>query len=241
MTHHVSWLPVHAHPRLEGDEVHLWRIDLRDEKGDGSDVLTAGEMERARRMTVEVVRRRFVSSRSALRRLLAGYLEQHPHELIFQTGPHGKPALSGATLSFNLSHASDEALLAVTRRSPIGVDVERVSSARMTNDIAARFFSPHEQKQLAECRDGDRLASFFRIWSRKEAVVKALGEGLACPLDSFDVSANAQDARLLAFRRPGIDIAQWTLRDLPAADGYVAALAVMGACGALRFFQHAGS
>lgn len=229
-----TWFAGNQRDDLNGDDVHIWRVacslaaspDISDE-----------EQERAGRFLVEDSRRRFVSARAALRKILARYLRTSARDLFFIAGPHGKPELEGHALSFNVSHAGDYALIAVTRRLAVGIDIERISPSRSSAEIAARFFSPAEQAALAACPESDRTPAFFRIWTRKEAVIKALGDGLACPLASFDVSADRDQARLLSFRREGVDIRAWSLFAIEAAPGYAAALAVMGQPGAVRGFD----
>jgi 4'-phosphopantetheinyl transferase len=191
--------------------------------------LSDEERERANRFTNEPARNRFVAGRASLRIILSQYLYVTPSSLRFSAGAHGKLALADNALSFNLSHAGDYALIAVALAAPIGVDIEKMSASRNLADIAARFFSPAEQAALTRMEEGGRIDLFFRIWSRKEAVIKALGEGLACPLASFDVSAD-DDARLLAFRRVGIDAHAWFMMNIDAAPDYCGALAVIGSC-----------
>lgn len=221
-----------ALPALTGDDVHLRFIDVRSRDAatlaDALSHLDDEERAHAERLALAEVRARFVLVRSALRRILGRYLERAPHALDFVTGPHGKRALADAALSFNLSHAGDYALIAITKRWPLGVDIERISSARAWTDIAERFYSEHEQAQLTVLPEAEREGAFFRVWSRKEAVVKALGEGLTCPFSTFDVSADADDARLLAFRRDDVKVEDWTLMAVGAPPGYTAALAVIG-------------
>lgn len=120
-------------------------------------------------------------------------------------------------------------MLAFTRRREIGIDVEQVRRDFDVEAIANRFFSAHEQAQLAELPTENRFEGFFRCWTRKEAYIKATGEGLSLPLHQFDVSiaAGANNA-LLATRPDGSEAALWSMRDIPALPGYVAALCVRG-------------
>lgn len=214
------------------DHVHVWRVNVNEQGAEaGISLLCGEERDRAARIVVTSARTCFIAARSALRRVLAGYTGIAPCTLRFATGPYGKLFLVDHPVSFNLSHAGDFALIAVTRSHPVGVDIEKISSARASEAIAERFFSLAEQAALAAITsDTARSEAFFHIWSRKEAVIKALGEGLSCPLATFDVTADPADARLLAFRREGILHAAWTLRALDAAPGYTAALAVIGPC-----------
>ena len=120
-------------------------------------------------------------------------------------------------------------MLAITRHREIGVDVEQVRRDFDLEGIARRFFSAHEQQQLAGLADEKKPEAFFRCWTRKEAYIKATGEGLSLPLHQFDVSIAAGDTdALLAARPDDSEVALWSLRDVPAGPGYAAALCVRG-------------
>lgn len=229
----ATWQPGPANPSLPTRELHVWRIPL-DSPAHTLDtaraLLAPDEGARADRFTMDAPRRRFTLARAALRTVLARYTGRPPHDLAFTTGPHGKPALADSPFRFNLSHSEDLALLAITRRTEVGIDIEHIDPRRAADDIAARFFSPAEQQQLAHYTGDERTAAFFRAWSRKEAVIKALGEGLACPLASFDVSLDEHHAALLALRRDQAELHTWTLLALDAAPGYAAAVALIGPC-----------
>lgn len=231
MMHEVvqTWRQPPAATPLADAEFHVWRVPLTAAPETvirARDVLNDEERRRADRLIADAPRRRFTLARAGLRRILARYLVVEPHALRFDAGPHGKPYIAGADVRFNLSHSGDWALVALARNREVGIDIERIDASRATLAIAARFFSPHEQAALA--RATDPVAAFFRCWSRKEAVIKALGEGLACPLDSFDVDLDEQQPRLLALRRPGADLAMWRLLAILAAPGYAAAAAIIG-------------
>lgn len=223
-----TWHQPEHHPALGEDEAHVWLAPVGEATAADEICLSADEKKRAARFQVAPARQRFVAARSALRNILGRYLQTDPAALAFAAGPHGKLALDDDALAFNLSHAGDFALVAVTRRLAVGVDIEKVAPSRDTTAIAERFFSPYEQARLGTYPAAARPDAFFRIWSRKEAVIKALGEGLVCPLASFDVSADEDEARLVAFRRTGIEPDAWTMLAMDAAPGYAAALAVVG-------------
>ncbi len=231
----TQWQPGPVNPSLPHRELHVWRIPLEPTAPNldrARTLLSPEECARADRFTVDAPRRRFILARAALRILLARYTGQPPHAIVFTTGPHGKPGLAGDTpIRFNLSHSEDLALLAITRHTEVGIDIEAIDPRRAADDIAARYFSPAEQQQLERHTEPTaRTAAFFRAWSRKEAVIKALGEGLACPLTSFDVSLDPHDARLLALRREHADPSAWTMLAIDADPGYAAAAAVIGPC-----------
>ena len=151
--------------------------------------------------------------------------------LRFHEQEFGKPALdagvSGGDLHFNLSHSHDLAVVAVTDIAPVGVDVEFERTIPDWESVASRFFSPQEQAQLAAIDAGQRQHAFYNCWTRKEAVIKATGEGLSARLDSFDVSLlpNA-GAEVLADRRGGSTEGRWQMQHIEPKPGYVGAVAM---------------
>jgi len=173
------------------DEVHVWRIAL--DRGDGDSLrarLSSDELARAARFHFERDRTRFLVARAALREILAHYLGASPAEIAFVYGDHGKPALAPphGDLRFNLSHSHGLALCAVTRGREVGVDVERIRELDDLEDLARSVFSARELAALHRLPEPGLLAGFFTGWTRKEAFIKALGEGLSHPLKRFDVS-----------------------------------------------------
>ena len=191
---------------------------------------------RAARFLVERPRTEFILTRAMLRFLVASYLRKKPQEVSFSYSEYGKPRLNEAVdLHFNVSHTEGLALAAFARDREIGVDAERIRPLSDARSLANRFFSVHE-RQLLEKLSGDELYSaFFRCWTRKEAYVKARGEGLSLPLHQFDVSiAEAEGNVLLATRPDPLEAGRWIVRSLPVGDGYVAALAVAATVGGGR-------
>lgn len=221
---------------LAEHEVQLWRLDLEalaaaEERW--QQLLSADERTRAARFLVSRARQQFVVTRALLRILLAGYLSADPHALIFCHSGKNKPRLgppfADSGILFNVAHSAEVALLAFCRRREVGVDVEQVNRDLNVEAIARRFFSPREQEQLAELHPEDKFHGFFRCWTRKEAYIKAKGEGLWLPLNQFDVSlADGSENALLATRPDSSEAAQWSLREVAAGAGYVAALCVAG-------------
>jgi 4'-phosphopantetheinyl transferase len=205
-------------------------------------ILSSDEQARADRLKVEAARLRTILGQAALRRVLARYTDRDPSRIMFRFGRHGKPFIDHGDIEFNLSHSGHVALVAVTQRIPVGIDVEEINPRHSIDAIASRFFSPTEQAAYRDVPVAERHYAFFRCWSRKEAVIKAIGEGLACPLSSFDVSLDREDARLLGMRRADADVSRWIMVNIEAARGYCAAAAVIGPCrGAVGFnFDLAG-
>jgi 4'-phosphopantetheinyl transferase len=236
-------------PRLVDSEVHVWEaaLDLPAAQVRAiSEVLSADEWERAHRLVFERDRRRFIVCRGVLRTILGRYLGAAPGSLRFRYSRHGKPALWSASgehpLRFSVSHAEDTALYGVTAQRDIGVDIECVRADFATDDIAERFFSRREISSLGTLSPADRPQAFFRCWTRKEAYLKARGDGLSLPLSRFDVSLLPDEpAALLSAPDDPRETSRWSLRDLPAGPGYVAAIAVEGHDWQLRCRRWAGT
>ena len=216
--------------------MHVWRVDLGASPArlrSLRDVLDGAEKERAARFHVARDGHRFVAGRGTLRAILGRYLDRDPARIALVYGPQGKPALDPSfgdgRISFNLSHSGDLALLAVCLGRRIGVDLERIRPEVAGEDIARRFFSPRENAALNALPPEHRAAAFFHCWARKEAFVKARGEGLSGPLDHFDVSvAPGQPAALLRTAPDPTEARRWFLTALDAGPGYAAALAMEG-------------
>lgn len=210
-------------------DVHVAAFDL-DAEPASERLLSEDERDRADRFHFERDRRRFVAARSILRRSLARYLDAEPAELVFAYGEHGKPSLPGSDLSFNVSHSGRLALFAFASGFEIGVDVELLAHARPDNDeqVAARFFSAREVEALRAYPESERDRGFLRCWTRKEAFVKAHGDGLSLSLQAFDVelAAGAPPA-LLRTEWSSDEPAEWTMRDV--SDLAVEAVAALAA------------
>jgi 4'-phosphopantetheinyl transferase len=203
-------------------------------EGDSWELLSDDERRRADRLVQEHHRRRFVAAHASLRRILAGYTASHARGLAFDRGPHGKPTLafgdgrSQPGLEFNLSHSADLALVAVARERPVGVDLERWKHEMDHLALATRFFSPAERASLHTLagRGDDLVHGFFAAWTRKEAYLKARGEGVMRGLHHFDVSVTPDEpARILADRLDGA-IDRWQMRSIVPDWGYSAAIVV---------------
>ena len=120
-------------------------------------------------------------------------------------------------------------MFAFSRRRELGVDVEQIRGDSDLDAIAGRFFSAHEQRQLAALPAPEKVEAFFRCWTRKEAYIKATGDGLSLPLSQFDVSiSNGEPNALLATRPDASEAARWLLHEVPAGSGCIAALCVRG-------------
>jgi 4'-phosphopantetheinyl transferase len=221
---------------LGRDEVHVWRASLDQPKPQSQcflHTLVADEQARARRFYFERDREHFIVARGVLRAILGCYLNRPPECVAFRHGTHGKPAIAGDTdlhgIRFNVSHSHGLALYAITRGRKVGIDLERIRSDLAAMEIAERFFSRREITTLQALPTEAQRQAFFECWTRKEAYIKARGEGLSLPLDQFDVSlASGEPVAVLGTPRDPSEAFRWSLRDLPVAPDYAAALAVEG-------------
>jgi 4'-phosphopantetheinyl transferase len=192
-------------------------------------LLSADELERAERFHFDRDRERYIVGRGLLRGLLAGYTSCSAEELQFDYSPYGKPALHGdSPISFNVSHSGDRAAFAVGRGVPLGVDIELLDSKPSDVLVARQFFSAGEVDDYLAQPDDVRPRAFLSCWTRKEAYIKARGEGLSLPLQEFDVTlARGAEPRLLRTAWDPDEPSEWLLFDISAgAPGCVAALAV---------------
>ncbi len=217
--------PVHpaAPPRLARDIVHVWCALLDRPPADLARLaatLSTAERARADRYRLPLLRARFIAARGILRTILAAHLGTSPCTLSLDADPLGKPRLTGSALEFNLAHSDDRALYVVADGRRVGIDVERVRGDLADTGVARRLFAPSDAARLESLPPGPRCQEFFRLWTLKEAYVKARGEGLgggpegrSVPLDAGPVVA-----------ADGI----WSVLRLDQGEGWAAAVAVEG-------------
>jgi 4'-phosphopantetheinyl transferase len=200
-------------------------------------LLNADESARAKRFVFEHVRRRFVVGRGMLRRLLGTLLSTPPESFEFETGAHGKPRLVGGALSFNVSHSKDIGLYAFAHGRELGVDVECWREVHHV-ELSQRFFAKDERAYLASRPPAEQEAIFFACWSRKEAYIKARGDGLHFPLDAFEIEPRpSAPPRLLSNAREPDEVERWSMHSVPQIENASAALCVEGTPSALRFYE----
>ncbi len=226
-----GWTAPTNFPARPEKEVHIWLISvgIASEDLDPRDVLHTDEIARAERLRSAEARTRFTRSHIALRRILAEYSNREPRELRFDSGPAGKPRLinddAAPVLSFNLTHSGDVALCAVSGTGEVGVDVEVVKPLRNVEGLATRHFSEAELGDWRALEAADQLQGFYRVWTRKEALLKAAGLGLSRPLDRVDTLAGT------------LDEARYWMRDLDLDNSLRAAIACTDRPEALRCWK----
>lgn len=218
---------------LHSDGVQVWRADLGESRCSSAGskrLLSLDELERAERFATESLKQCFIASHAALRMVLSHCTGVESAELRFRSFAKGKPSLvinlpGSSPPRFSLSHSHDIALVAVARDRAVGVDVEFVSDRSNAADAAQSFLAANEQALLRQ-GSADRLAIFYRLWTRKEAVLKASGEGIALGLQAPDLSIGLLDPTPPAGLPVALQRAVWLVHDLHPAPGYAGAIAI---------------
>lgn len=218
------------------DEVHVWTVLVSEtlpRLSSLENTLSPNEKSKAARFVQPDDRRRFIAAHGILRLLLGRYLSVAPAALAFVNNPFGKPALvrqdGESPLSFNLTHSGDVVAFVIAAGRNVGVDVETIRNDWNLMELARAQFSDHEIGALQSLGSAEQAAAFFRCWTRKEAYIKARGEGLGFPLKQFSVAFGENDAPAVLWvadepTAPG----HWSMFDLAPAPGYAGAVAVEG-------------
>lgn len=225
------WVPGPEPPVLADAEIHIWRSQLDCDQAQLRQfdaILAPNERERANRFHFETDRNHFTAARGILRELVGGYANLLPAQVEFDYEAKGKPAFRSGPhdppIQFNVSHSGGLALFAFSGGRHLGVDIELVREDRAGDAIAERYFSPHEVEELHALPPSQRTEGFFLCWTLKEAYIKARGEGLHIPLDSFCVSFTpGQPERLQS-----VDSSRWSVRSFRPARKYVGAVVAEG-------------
>ncbi|MFO7584042.1 MAG: 4'-phosphopantetheinyl transferase superfamily protein [Anaerolineales bacterium] len=209
---------------------------MLEELGALFSLLSPDEKVRAGRFYFEMDRNRFVVGRGLLRTILGGYMDMAPSQVEFVYGKYGKPALGlGAwdkPLEFNLSHSKDLALYAFSWDHRVGVDVEYIRPMPDLDDFAEQFFSPRETDVLKSLSEAKKYDAFFKLWTCKEAFLKAHGSGLTTPLNHVEISLEAEGTGLLsAIDGDSEQASRWHLESFSPMMGYRASLAIEGHAG----------
>ncbi len=239
----IEWSSPAATPGLADREIHVWRASLStDEPTLRRLEATLADQEKARaaRFIFERDRDRYIAARGILRDLLGKYLQCAPRSIEFAYGPYGKPAITGAVsrsgICFNLSHSHGLAVVAIGREQEVGIDLELIRAEFASEAIAKRYFSAKEIDELTRLPAELRTDGFFLCWTRKEAYIKAKGDGLQIPLDSFDVSLSPGSPATLS----SVDEPRWGIESfvpsLASEPNYAAAIVAEGKDWTARYF-----
>ncbi len=218
--------------RLQDDEVHVWAVDLapsRQRLCFYQNLLSPAELKRASRFHRDTDRHAWMVARGFLRHVLGHYAECAPRDLPISVGEHGKPQLSGRRLDFSMSHSRGVGLLAIARNCSVGVDVEWIDPSKVTDRFARHCFSRTEYRHFKAVERQLRTRAFFNGWTRKEAFIKALGQGLNYPLSDFDVSLKPEaPARLIRIEGSASKAMQWTMHNTTPCRAYAGAVVAGG-------------
>jgi 4'-phosphopantetheinyl transferase len=216
---------------MDADEVHLWfwlpeRACETASLHEFEALLAADELSHYEHLRFPQHQREYLVSHAMVRKTLSQYRECEPQAWQFRRNPFGKPALAdGDPLRFNLSHTHGLALCAICHDGEIGVDVEFHANSQSLLDLADHYFSEREVADLNALPEAQRGAAFFRYWTLKEAFVKARGEGLSMPLDSFSFSIQP-GGEIGLDTGSASDDARWWFRSLQPHPAYTAAVAL---------------
>ena len=218
---------------LKGDDIHIWSASIPKSDFDISNleqILSGDEIERANRFRFRKHKNQFVITRNLLRKILALYLKSNPKEILFEYSQFEKPYLANihnkTQIYFNASHSHNIVLFAFALNRSVGVDVEYVRLDFNHDEIARRFFSDDEVEEFLSVPEESRPEAFYNCWTRKEAFIKAIGEGLSYPLKDFDVTLKpGEPASILKIKGSRKEAARWTLKEIEGIPGYKTALA----------------
>ena len=229
----VDWPTTDAAPTLADGQVHVWAVELDKPARSRNDLwamLSDDERRRAERFLYDQPRNRFVAARGALRLIVSKYVVGEAAGLKFSYGPHGKPALQSLApddVHFNMAHSADVALIALSRHGELGIDVESLRPVRHATEITERYFHPDEVARITTSDDLER--AFFRCWTRKEAVLKAIGAGLQFPLRAFDTGIESTSQQVHVPAHQSVAATDCWLQDLAVGSDTLAALATFRA------------
>lgn len=219
---------------LPPDEVHVWRITLARlpvPLAELEQLIDGREQRQACRFRHTQDREQHIASRGFRRLLLARYLQTAPRDLKFEYNHFGKARLPGSALPhplrFNTGHSGGVILFALANNRETGVDVERLRPLADMQALARRCFTSREFEAWHRLPEPEQRKAFFRVWTRKEAFLKAYGRGLSLAPELVEVTVPAdRPPRLLSVEGEPAAHREWDIRDLPADEGFAAAIAV---------------
>lgn len=227
---------------LPPNTIHFWycRFDLDNFRLPYYNTLLSNDEKRkADKFKFLVDQQKYVTFRGILRILLSRYLDKNPEEILFKYGAFGKPDVKTNTaLRFNISHSGNMAVFGFVQNYAIGVDIEKIKQDFDPLDLAKSFFSEEEINALSQAKDSVMFQAFYRCWTRKESFIKAVGEGLSYPLDSFAVTMdNDHRAKFLKIDNDQDSKSNWQLHSFVPTQDYIAAITTKGNPKKIEFFD----
>ncbi len=224
MTNYEAFNNAEETIRIDRESVHIWLVDtdkLEHNQKVLSDILSIDEIERVNKFVFDKDKKQQIISRGILRLLLSRYINLGPESIRFSTIKKGKPILNHSeyqNIKFNLSHSGKYIVYAIAGNREVGIDIEYMKDINDFDQIIERFSSKKEAKEYLELPIEIRKRAFFTWWTRKEAFIKALGEGLYMPLDQFSVSPNPNIKSTIEIHNGSINGGQWVLEDVDIED-----------------------
>lgn len=225
-----TWQKTPDSLNISKDHIDVWLCDLKQLSGDINNfysILSEDERQRADKLKVEDKKKQYIITRGALRQRLGLLTNIDPKDFVFEYLEHGKPVLANnhqcADITFNVSHSNDLALIAVAQKQSIGVDIEKINHESDHQALITRFFSKAEQAEFQTMPDANKARAFCACWTRKEAFIKAIGNGITYGLDKFDVTVNPENqAPEINMHKPSEET--WSAFNLSINDEYMACL-----------------
>jgi 4'-phosphopantetheinyl transferase len=215
------------------NDVHIWYLDLNlylDKLEEFKAILSQEELTKAFKFKFEKHQNRFIITRANLRLILSKYINIAPENIEFIYSEKGKPSLAqnydDLGIEFNLSHSGELALYAVTKDKRIGIDVEKIRTNCDVESIAKRFFCESEYQFISRLPEGEKQRVFYQVWTRKEAYLKATGEGLGGGLDTIELDLESKDTKIISIKGEEKTSNNWYLYELKMPENYLASLAV---------------
>lgn len=227
----LAWQTPSTFPVLKNQQVHVWCASLEytdNQLNDFFALLNDEEQARAQRFHFLKDRHHFVAARGILKKLLGTYLKLAPQSLNFSYSAFGKPFLKEhPSLQFNLSHSNQMTLIAITLNYAVGIDIESMHRICDMDLIAQRYFSAREYEILKNLSNTEKTQTFYNGWTRKEAFLKAHGQGLSYSLDKVEVTMHPNETvKFLALHDAQENISEWSLYELAPLTQYASALVV---------------
>ncbi|MCL2925797.1 MAG: 4'-phosphopantetheinyl transferase superfamily protein [Trichodesmium sp. MAG_R04] len=226
---------------LSENNVHIWSTNLKLSSGkieELSTILSPDEKDRANRFYFERDKNRFIIARGTLRKILSRYLNIESKKLQFTYSDRGKPYLQNTSILFNLSHSQDLALYAITKVSLIGIDLEYIRPINDAENLAKRFFSLQEYNLISQLPSQKQQETFLKMWTCKEAYLKATGDGLAGSLEKVEISLTPEKpVEFFSINGDIEEASHWYLYQFIPQPNYIAAVAVAQKNQKLSFWQ----
>jgi len=216
-------------PFLSSQSIHIWTVNVDFENSEKiryySQFLSPDELKKANNFRFNKDRYCAITARYVLRMLSSKYLNIDIKDIEFSYGDKGKPKYNFETsLQFNISHSEAMILLGFVHNNDLGVDIEFIKPNFDPIEIAEHFFSLQEIEELKQREKSDLDNAFFRCWTRKEALIKATGDGLSFPLHKFSVSMDRDDKAEILNMSWNEDPKSWMMYSFKPKQDYIAAI-----------------